>query len=181
MMLAAGITAAYAGFLSHTLHTSFALAVLTLAAATSRMKVNLPGINGNMSVNLPFLLVAVVSLSAAEAVVVQHAGIGAGNRHLVPGADGSGSWHRRSQRRESGRADLVEPGSSLVPLLCGQCGRNLDAAGSGLSPGLGIGAGGVPGDVRNSPLLPSVLREDGGNAAGSGSRSGRRGGRVDRS
>ena len=34
------------------------------------MKVKLPGINGNMSVNLPFLLTAVVSLSAAEAVVV---------------------------------------------------------------------------------------------------------------
>ena len=34
------------------------------------MKVKLPGINGNMSVNLPFLLTAVVSLSAAEAVVI---------------------------------------------------------------------------------------------------------------
>ena len=70
MMLAAGATAAYAGFLSHTLHAYFALAVLILAAVTSRMKVKLPGINGNMSVNLPFLLVAVVSLSAAEALVV---------------------------------------------------------------------------------------------------------------
>ena len=56
--------------MSHTLHTYFALAVLALAAATSRMKVKLPGINGNMSVNLPFLLTAVVSLSAAEAVVI---------------------------------------------------------------------------------------------------------------
>ena len=70
MMLAAVITAGYAGFASHTLHTYFALAVLVLAAVTSRMKVKLPGINGNMSVNLPFLLTAVVSLSAAEAVVV---------------------------------------------------------------------------------------------------------------
>jgi len=70
MMLAAGTTATYAGFLSHTLHAYFALAVLALAAATSRMKAKLPGINGNMSVNLPFLLVAVVSLSAAEAVVI---------------------------------------------------------------------------------------------------------------
>ena len=34
------------------------------------MKVKLPGINGNMSVNLQFLLTAVVNLSAAEAVVV---------------------------------------------------------------------------------------------------------------
>ena len=70
MMLAAAITAGYATFVSHTLHTYFALAVLVLAAVTSRMKVKLPGINGNMSVNLPFLLTAVVSLSAAEAVVI---------------------------------------------------------------------------------------------------------------
>ena len=70
MMLAAAITAGYATFVSHALHTYFALAVLTLAAVTSRMKVKLPGINGNMSVNLPFLLTAVVSLSAAEAVII---------------------------------------------------------------------------------------------------------------
>ena len=70
MMLAAAITAGYATFVSHALHTYFALAVLVLAAVTSRMKVKLPGINGNMSVNLPFLLTAVVSLSAAEAVVI---------------------------------------------------------------------------------------------------------------
>jgi hypothetical protein len=70
MMLAAAITAGYATFISHTLHPYFALAVLGLAAVTSRMKVKLPGINGNMSVNLPFLLTAVVSLSAAEAVVI---------------------------------------------------------------------------------------------------------------
>lgn len=70
MMVAAGITAGYAGFISHARHTYFALAVLALAVATSRMKVKLPGINGNMSVNLPFLLTAVVNLSAAEAVVI---------------------------------------------------------------------------------------------------------------
>ena len=70
MMLAAVGTTGYAGLVSHALHTYFALAVLVLAAVTSRMKVKLPGINGTMSVNLPFLLTAVVSLSAAEAVVV---------------------------------------------------------------------------------------------------------------
>jgi hypothetical protein len=70
MMAAALITVGYAGSVSHALHTSFALAVLALAAVTSRMKVKLPGVNGNMSVNLPFLLTAVVSLSAAEAVVI---------------------------------------------------------------------------------------------------------------
>ena len=70
MIAAAVITGGYAGFVSHALHIYFALAVLVLAALTSRMKVKLPGIDGNMSVNLPFLLTAVVSLSAAEAVVV---------------------------------------------------------------------------------------------------------------
>src|SRR6266700_2980953 len=70
MMLAAAITAGYATVVSHTLHTYFALAVLVLAAVTSRMKVKLPGINGNMSVNLPFLLTAVIGLSAAEAVAI---------------------------------------------------------------------------------------------------------------
>ncbi len=70
MILVATGTAGYASFASHSLHLYFALAVLGLAAATSRMKVKLPGINGNMSVNLPFLLAAVVNLSAAEAVLI---------------------------------------------------------------------------------------------------------------
>jgi len=70
MMLAAIGIAGYASSASHTLHLYFALAVLVLAALTSRMRVKLPGINGNMSVNLPFLLTAVVSLSAVEAVIV---------------------------------------------------------------------------------------------------------------
>lgn len=70
MMLAAIGATAYAGIQSHTLHVPFALAVLALAAATSRMKVKLPGLNGNMSVNLPFLLTAIVNLSAAEAVLI---------------------------------------------------------------------------------------------------------------
>src|SRR6202034_2970775 len=60
----------FAGLRSHTLHPSYALAVLALAAATSRMKVKLPGINGNMSMNLPFLLTALVNLSAAEAILI---------------------------------------------------------------------------------------------------------------
>ena len=70
MIATAAATAGYAGFASHELHLYFAVAVLALAAATSRMKVKLPGVNGNMSVNLPFLLTAAVNLSAAEAVVI---------------------------------------------------------------------------------------------------------------
>lgn len=70
MALAAVSVAGYASFASHAKHPYLALAVLALAAASSRMKVKLPRINGNMSVNLPFLLTAVMNLSSAEAVLV---------------------------------------------------------------------------------------------------------------
>jgi len=62
--------AGYASAASHAWHAFFGFAVLALAATTSRMKVKLPVINGNMSVNLPFLLTAAVNLSAAEVVVI---------------------------------------------------------------------------------------------------------------
>jgi len=70
MVLTAVAGTAYAGLGSHALHPSYALALLILAAVTSRMKIKLPGIDGNMSVNLPFLLMAVVNLSAVEAVLI---------------------------------------------------------------------------------------------------------------
>jgi hypothetical protein len=70
MALAALVATVYASVGSHTLHPSYALALLALAAVTSRMKIKLPGIDGNMSVNLPFLLMAVVNLSALEAVLI---------------------------------------------------------------------------------------------------------------
>ena len=70
MFLTAMVSTLYAGLASHRLHAGYALAVLGLAAATSRMKIKLPGIDGNMSVNLPFLLMAVVNLSALEAVLI---------------------------------------------------------------------------------------------------------------
>src|SRR3979490_3286922 len=70
MVLAAVVSTGYAIWASHAMHPYQALAVLGLAAATSRMKVKLPGVNGNMSVNMPFLLLAVVNLSGAEAVVI---------------------------------------------------------------------------------------------------------------
>ena len=70
MMLLGLGTATWAGLASHTPHAYFSLAVLALAAGSSRMKVKLPGINGNMSMNLPFLLTAAVNLSAVEAVVI---------------------------------------------------------------------------------------------------------------
>ncbi len=39
-------------------HPYLALTLLLVSVATSRMKVTIPGINGNMSVNLPFLMPA---------------------------------------------------------------------------------------------------------------------------
>lgn len=70
MTVAAMASVAYASFVSHSTHVLLAVTILVLAAATSKMKVKLPGINGNMSVNLPFLLTAVVNLSAVEAVLI---------------------------------------------------------------------------------------------------------------
>jgi hypothetical protein len=52
------------------LHRYQFLALLVLGAVTSRTKVKLPGIDGTMSVNLPFLLIAAAQLSWFEAVIV---------------------------------------------------------------------------------------------------------------
>ena len=46
------------------------LSFLIIAAIASRLKVRLPGTNGNMSMNLPFILLALAELSFAEAVVI---------------------------------------------------------------------------------------------------------------
>lgn len=46
------------------------LSILFVAAVASRLKVKLPGTNGNMSVNLPFILLALAELSFAEGVVI---------------------------------------------------------------------------------------------------------------
>jgi hypothetical protein len=43
--------------------------LLVVAALTARLKVKLPGVNGNMSVSLPFLLIAMTHLSMPEAVL----------------------------------------------------------------------------------------------------------------
>jgi hypothetical protein len=46
------------------------LALLTMTLIASRLKVKLPGINGNMSVNVPFLLIVAVRLNAGEALAI---------------------------------------------------------------------------------------------------------------
>jgi hypothetical protein len=70
MALLAITSTTYAALQSYSTHLFYAMALLALSAATSRMRVKLPGIEGNMSVNLPFLLMAVISLSAVEAVLI---------------------------------------------------------------------------------------------------------------
>ena len=51
-------------------HPWLATALMLAAVGTSRMKVTIPGIAGNMSVNLPFLLMSVITLSATESILI---------------------------------------------------------------------------------------------------------------
>jgi hypothetical protein len=46
------------------------LSFLVIAAVASRLKVKLPGTNGNLSVNLPFILIALSQLSFPETIVL---------------------------------------------------------------------------------------------------------------
>ena len=46
------------------------LALLAMTLVASRLRVKLPGINGTMSVNLPFLLIVAVQLSSSESLVI---------------------------------------------------------------------------------------------------------------
>ena len=52
------------------LHHYQFLSLLAISIVTSRMRVKLPGLDGNMSVNLPFILIAAAQLSRFEAVVI---------------------------------------------------------------------------------------------------------------
>jgi hypothetical protein len=54
----------------HTQHQLPFLMLLVIALASSRFKLKLPGLNGNMSVNLPFILIAVAELSLFQALII---------------------------------------------------------------------------------------------------------------
>lgn len=54
----------------HSLHHYPLLILLAVSAAASRFKLKLPGINGNMSVNVPFILIAAAQLSLFEGMLV---------------------------------------------------------------------------------------------------------------
>ncbi len=51
-------------------HPTRFVMMLILTLIASRFKVTLPGVEGNLSVNLPFLLVAAVQLGAGEAIIL---------------------------------------------------------------------------------------------------------------
>lgn len=51
-------------------HPALAITLLLAAVGTSRMKVGIPGVKGSMSVNLPFLLLSVIMLSATESILI---------------------------------------------------------------------------------------------------------------
>lgn len=51
-------------------HPQEAVVLFAIAVAAARMKVKLPGLTGTMSVNLPFVLLAVAGLNLAEALLV---------------------------------------------------------------------------------------------------------------
>jgi len=63
-------TLGYAASQGSLTQPAYAAALLVMALFTARMKVKLPGLNGNLSVNLPFILVAVTQLSPLEALAV---------------------------------------------------------------------------------------------------------------
>jgi len=52
------------------MHYPHFLAIFAVSLSASRLKVKLPGLNGNMSVNLPFILIAAVQLSLVETIVI---------------------------------------------------------------------------------------------------------------
>jgi hypothetical protein len=67
----AGLAAlAYGWMHATTWHPYEALALFAITVAASRMKVKLPGLTGNMSVNLPFLLLAAAELNQVEAIAI---------------------------------------------------------------------------------------------------------------
>lgn len=70
-MVCAGVSAiGYAALHSRLSNPAEALALLVVTIIASRLSVKLPGVTGLMSVNLPFILLAVARLSTIEAVAI---------------------------------------------------------------------------------------------------------------
>jgi len=71
LMMAAGTAVIIHGALRFKPQNMLAFALyLALTAVASRLRIRLPRVNGTMSINLPFFLVAATQLSAAEALLI---------------------------------------------------------------------------------------------------------------
>ena len=74
LMAMAAMTVIVRGALSiHPLHQLQFASLTLLGVLTSRLKVRLPGLTGNMSMNLPFVLLAIVQLGLFEAAALAFA------------------------------------------------------------------------------------------------------------
>src|SRR6185312_16979566 len=69
MLLAAAITV-YAIGIRMPVESKVFLVLLATSVVASRMKLTLPGFESNMSMNLPFMLLAIAQLSMPEAIAV---------------------------------------------------------------------------------------------------------------
>jgi hypothetical protein len=70
ILFAAAVVAMYAMLGIQPWHQYQFVSLLALALVASRLKVKLPGVDGNMSVNLPFILIAQAQLSPGEALLI---------------------------------------------------------------------------------------------------------------
>ena len=70
MALSAAMVLVQAASATHDWHRREFLGLVIAGAVSSRLKVKFPGLNGNMSVNLPFIFIAMTQLSVGEALLV---------------------------------------------------------------------------------------------------------------
>jgi hypothetical protein len=70
MALSAAMMLVWFAIGTHEWHRGEFLGLIVAGAISSRLKVKFPGLNGNMSVNLPFIFIAMIQLSMGEALVV---------------------------------------------------------------------------------------------------------------
>jgi hypothetical protein len=119
-MVAAGVAALASGLMQWQVTDPVRfLSFLIITALASRLKLKLPGTNGNMSVSLPFILIAVAELSLSESVVI--AAVSA----LVQGLPGRGKSMKAVQALFNVSmlagavtvADLVFQASAGIPSL----------------------------------------------------------------
>ncbi|HZI55750.1 MAG TPA: hypothetical protein VFF39_03190 [Verrucomicrobiae bacterium] len=118
-----------------------ALLVMTLIA--SRLKIKLPGINGTMSVNVPFLLIVAVRLSAGESLAI------AALASLVQSMPGA--------QRRTALLQAVFSSSTITNAVFAAALAFSFASHRGLVLPLSIGAAGIAFFLANTVLVALVL------------------------